>query len=100
MRYDERPTDALRREVREELGVEIDVSDEDYVQAVPHPYGDGGDPVLALGFRARLVSGEPAAADDVAEFRWVTLEELDDLEFAWEHDRDLIRKVLSDGFGG
>ena len=91
----EHPIDGLKREIREELSLEIDVSIDDCVQMVPHPYGDDGDEVLAIGFTARLISGEPSPDDDVADFRWVTKDELADLEFAWEHDRDLVRKALS-----
>lgn len=86
--------DGLRREMKEELGVEIDVSMNDCVQMVPHPYGDEGDYVLAIGFFARLLAGEPTPNDDVADIKWVTLEELDELDFAWEHDRELVRKAL------
>ena len=86
--------EGLRREVAEELGVEIDVSMEDCVQAEPHRYGDDGPSTLALGFHARLVSGEPVAADDVADLVWAEGSELDDLDFAWSHDRDLARKAL------
>jgi len=78
----EHPVDALVREVREELGVEIDDIVGPLVMAT-HNYGEGGPYVLALGFAARLVEGEPQPADDVAEFRWVTAKELDDLDFAW-----------------
>lgn len=85
--------EALKREVREELGVKIDVSDESYVQAVSHRYGDDL-MTLAIGFLARLVSGEPSAASDVAACKWVTEEDLGELDFAWEHDRDLVRKAL------
>lgn len=94
LRIDETPTEGLKREVREELGVEVDVSDEDYVQAVPHGYGDQGDVNLAIGFAARLVSGEPRPDDDVAGFEWVTEGDLAGLDFAWEQDRELIRKAL------
>lgn len=85
---------ALRREVREELGVEIDVSQRDFLHGMPHRYGDSGDWVLALGFRARLASGEPSASDDVAEVLWVRAAELDAVDFAWEHDRRLVRDAL------
>jgi ADP-ribose pyrophosphatase YjhB (NUDIX family) len=88
----EDPVTAVKREIREELGVEIAVEDHDYIQAVPHDYGE--DRVLAMGFSARLVSGEPRPADDVAEARWVTAEELEELDFAWEHDRELARRAL------
>jgi 8-oxo-dGTP diphosphatase len=90
----EHPVDALKRELSEELGMEIEVAVEDCISMVPHVYGDEGDFVLALGFLARWVGGEPRAADDVAAFRWVDLDELERLEFAWEHDRVVARKAL------
>ncbi|MGH2809138.1 MAG: NUDIX domain-containing protein [Actinomycetota bacterium] len=93
----EEPLAGLRREVMEELGVEIDVTMDDFVQAVPHEYGPEGEFVLSLGFRARLSSGDPKAADDVADFRWVEPGEVDDVDWAWEHDRVIVRKALGDG---
>ena len=97
LHHDEHPLDGLRREVREELGIEVEAGIEDCLQMVPHSYGHEGDYVLAMGFKARHVSGEPSANDDVEEFRWVDLTEVDQLDFAWEHDRELVRKVLGDG---
>ena len=99
LRPGEEPLEGLRREVREELGVEIETTIEDCVSMIPHRYGEDGDWVLALGFRARLVSGDPTPADDVAAFKWVTTEELDGLDFAWPHDRELIRRALKDASG-
>ena len=94
----EDPIEGLRREIREELGVDIDVTVEDCLSMVPHTYGPEGDYVLALGFKARLRSGEPQADEaEVAEIRWVTEDEVDDLDFAWEHDRELVRRALKDG---
>lgn len=90
----EDPIAGLRRELREELDIEVEVTVEDCLSMVPHTYGDEGDYVLALGFLARFVSGEPRAADDVADFRWVDATEIEALDFAWEHDRDLVRKAL------
>ena len=90
----EDPVEALKRELREELGLEIEVDIDDCISMVPHPYGEEADYVLALGFLARWVGGEPRAADDVAAFRWVGLEELETLDFAWEHDRVVARKAL------
>jgi ADP-ribose pyrophosphatase YjhB (NUDIX family) len=92
----EQPLDGLKREVREELGVEVEVSDRDFVQAIAHRYEAEGQWLVSLGFRARLVSGEPRPADDVADIRWVTRDEIDDLDFAWPHDRVLVRRVLEE----
>jgi hypothetical protein len=50
----------------------------------------------AIGFKARIVEGEPEPADDVAELLWVSADEVDGLEFAWEHDRRFVRAALVD----
>lgn len=90
----EAPLEGLRREMSEELGLTIEVSFDDFVQGVPHTYGDEGDWVLSLGFAVRLASGDITPADDVAEARWVSYGELDDLDFAWPHDRELAKAAL------
>jgi ADP-ribose pyrophosphatase YjhB (NUDIX family) len=92
----EHPRDALAREAREELGVEVEVEERPMLLAV-HTYGPDGEYVLAIGFRVRIVSGEPNPADDVAEIRWVSEDEIDALDFAWEHDRRIARRALEDG---
>jgi ADP-ribose pyrophosphatase YjhB (NUDIX family) len=92
----EHPRDALAREAYEELGVEVEVDESPMLLAV-HTYGPDGEYVLAIGFRVRIVSGEPSPADDVAGIRWVTEEEVDTLDFAWEHDRKIARLALEDG---
>ena len=96
LRAGEDVLDGLRREIKEELGVEIELGFDDFVHAAPHEYGPEGDYNLALAFFARIASGEPKAADDVAEIRWVSLDELDDIEWAWEHDQVLVRRALEE----
>lgn len=90
----EHPLDGLKREIREELGIEIDVSFEDFIQAIPHTYGDEEDWVLSLGFAARPMSLALSPADDVADALWVTSSELDALDWGWPHDRDLAEVAL------
>jgi 8-oxo-dGTP diphosphatase len=92
----EHPVEGLKREVREELGVEVEV-EEDPVLLATHTYGPDGIWVLAISFLARMVDGEPSPADDVAEIRWISAEDIDDIDFAWEHDRRLVRTALEDG---
>ena len=91
----EHPVRGIEREVREELGVEVEVEEKPVLLAT-HTYGPDGIWVLAISFLARLVGGEPSPADDVAEIRWVSAEEIDDIDFAWEHDRNLVRAALED----
>ncbi len=93
----ESPTEGLKREVKEELGVDIDVGELDFLGAAVHQYGAEGDWLLSLGFKGRITSGEPDPADDVADFRWATLEELDQLDFAWEHNREQTKRALENG---
>jgi ADP-ribose pyrophosphatase YjhB (NUDIX family) len=93
----EHPLDGLRREAREELGVEIENIQGPIIMQT-HRYGENGDYVLALGFTASIADieqGEPSAADDAADLLWVSLAELDGLDFAWEHDRELVRAALA-----
>ncbi|HZY56439.1 MAG TPA: NUDIX domain-containing protein [Rubrobacteraceae bacterium] len=92
----EHPVTGLVREVKEELGVEIEVAGNPILLAT-YTYGADGEYGLAIGFEARIVAGEPQPADDVAEVRWVSAEELDDLDFAWSHDRELVRAALAGG---
>lgn len=92
---DEDPIAGVKRELEEELGMTVEVTYEDLIQAVPHRYGNEGDWTLAIGFIARRSVGDPKPADDVEEARWVTAAELESLDFAWEHDRELVRKALN-----
>jgi 8-oxo-dGTP diphosphatase len=90
----EHPVDGLKREVREELGLEIEV-DPTPVLLAPHAYGPEGVWALAIGFRARVLEGTPDPADDVAEARWIDAGEVDSVDFAWEHDRGFVRAALA-----
>ncbi len=89
----EHPVEGLKREVREELGLEIEV-DPTPVLLAPHTYGPEGVWALAIGFRARVLGGTPVPADDVAEARWIGAGEVDGVDFAWEHDRGFVRAAL------
>lgn len=76
----EHPLDALRRELAEETGLEVEPTD--WFGAFLVPYGDepGARIVLNLVWRARVVGGRERAADDVAEIRWFARDELPPLE--------------------
>ena len=72
----EDPLDALRRELREETGLEVEPGA--FVTAYTDRYGsaEGDTATLNLLWEARVVTGEPHPDDDVAELRWFALDEL------------------------
>lgn len=65
--YGERLEDALRRECREEAGVEVEIIDGLPAQQIIH---DRGHFVFAV-FACRIVSGDPKAGDDLTDIVWV-----------------------------
>jgi ADP-ribose pyrophosphatase YjhB (NUDIX family) len=73
---DEHPLDALRRELREETGLEIEPLA--FFGVWMDVYGDavGAQTTLNLYWTARVVGGEASPADDVAELGWFAPAEL------------------------
>ena len=64
---------ALRREMLEEAGVDVDRLD--YLGSQPWPFPSS----LMLGYRARLASGSPHArpdGDEISDLRWFTRDEM------------------------
>jgi len=78
--------DGLRREMREELDVDVVVGAE--ILAVPHAYDDR---TVELHFYACRLAGEPAPRLG-QQMRWVTRDEMRALPFP-PADEELIRKI-------
>lgn len=74
---DEDPQAALRREVLEELGCEIEVGPR--IETTRHEYSFGT--VMFTSFWATIDDGEPIASEH-SELRWCTPNELSDLRWA------------------
>lgn len=72
----EHPLDCIRRELREETGLEVEPREFLGVWIDRYSEDDSGPGTLNLYWTARVVSGEPRAADDVSELRWFAPEEL------------------------
>ena len=77
---------ALVREIREELGVEIAVG-----ERVPGEWPLHGDLVLHL-YRATLAGGEPMPLEQHDEIRWVTSAEFDSVDWL-PSDIDAVRSL-------
>jgi 8-oxo-dGTP diphosphatase len=76
----EDPREALRRELREELGIDVAVGE--IVDVTFHRYDEAHKAVLLLFFEATRVAGSPEPrAIDVAAFEWAGAEDLDPARF-------------------
>ena len=80
----------LQRELREELGVEVEVGDLEFYTA--HDYSDR---TVALYFYRCALAGPPIAVLG-QQMRWVSREELPTLRFP-PADEELIRRLVSMG---
>ena len=74
MEEDEQPFETMRRELREEAGLEVEPGE--FVGAITDRYGEEGNSTVNVCWTARIVRGEPSPADDVAELRWFAPDEL------------------------
>ena len=84
--HGETEEEALAREIREELGVEIAVG-----ERVPGVWPLHGDLVLHL-YCARLIGGEPMPLEQHDEIRWVTIAEFDSVDWL-PSDLDAVRSL-------
>jgi len=87
---DEHPLDCLRRELREEAGVEIEPLE--LLGVWTDKYGGDGSAATTLNlyWTARIVDGTPEPNDDVAELRWFRPGEFSDDDLAFPHTRDVL----------
>jgi 8-oxo-dGTP diphosphatase len=94
----EDPRDALRRELAEELGIDVWVGE--IVDVTFHRYLEAGKTILLLFFEATRVSGsaEPRALD-VAAFEWAGVDGLDPARFP-AGDVSVVAKVRARLLGG
>ena len=83
----ETPREALIRECREELAVEISVG-EKYIELI-HEYPDL---TIRLSlFHSRIISGEPQKIEH-NDIRWITVKEIDDYTFC-PADREILERL-------
>jgi 8-oxo-dGTP diphosphatase len=88
----EHPEDAVRRELLEETGLEIEVGS--LTGIYTDVYGDGGVATLNLYYAATVAGGSERAADDVSEIGWFPLSSLPVSEIAFENGRQAIAAFL------
>jgi len=84
----ERAVDAALRELREETGVEAEITG--LIDVVDGLFPEAGRHYVLIDYAARWLSGEPVAGDDAAEARFVALDEVGTL-IDWSETRRIIR---------
>ena len=94
--FGEHPTQALKRELKEELGIEIETGP--LYEVLSHVYNNNGDirHVVLLFYKCRIIEGDPQPIDCQA-LRWVDEEGMRFLTFV-EGDTPLVRKILDDNY--
>jgi 8-oxo-dGTP diphosphatase len=89
--------DAIRREVLEETGLEVEVAD--LILIVDRILHDDAGRIqyhyVILDFLASPVGGALRPGDDSGDARWVSLSELDDLEVT-EQAKEIAQKLLTE----
>ncbi len=76
LRDDNSPQENVRREVREELNVDVEISGEPFVVAFTREKDGVQEYVVLMHYRASIVSGEPTPGRDVREFAWLSVDAL------------------------
>lgn len=85
----EHPEDCLKREIKEELAINIEVGD--IFMVVSHKYESKH--ILLLCYLCSYLEGE-AAAKDCQDFRWVWPKELPAYDFA-EADLPIVKRLVN-----
>ncbi|MEJ6790700.1 NUDIX hydrolase [Brevundimonas sp. BR2-1] len=83
----ERAVDAALRELREETGVEAEITG--LIDVVDGIFPDSDRHYVLIDYAARWMSGEPVAGDDAVEARFVALDQVEAL-VNWSETRRII----------
>jgi ADP-ribose pyrophosphatase YjhB (NUDIX family) len=88
----EDPLAALRRELREETGLEIEPGE--FLGSIPDRYGEDGPWTVNFYWEASLGEGKPRPADDVAELAWFPADRLPPRrEFAFANTVEILERA-------
>jgi 8-oxo-dGTP diphosphatase len=88
----ERAVDAALRELREETGVEAEITG--LIDVVDGVFPEAGRHYVLIDYAARWLSGEPVAGDDAVEARFVALDAVEAL-IGWPETRRVIRMAAA-----
>ncbi len=87
----ERAMEAALRELREETGVEAEITG--LIDVVDGIFPEAGRHYVLIDYAARWLAGEPVAGDDAVEARFAPLGEIEPL-VGWDETRRVIRMAV------
>ena len=89
----ESPEVGLRREIREELGVEIDILEllGFFMDTYSLADENHGDSTLNICYLAKIKSGEPKAESELDEIKWFKVDEIQMDQIAFKNGQDMLK---------
>jgi 8-oxo-dGTP diphosphatase len=95
---DEHPVETLRRELHEETGLDVEPLDFLGFWMDRYSEDDSGPSTLNLYWTARVIGGDPEAADDVSELQWFAPHGLPPAEeIAFRNVADVLQPFREEG---
>lgn len=90
--------ETLRREVREETGLEIEVGDPFFQWYIEFEEGhrNAGKKVYLVGFRCKYVSGEVKLSDEHDKLKWVNKDNYKELDDGSDYFKALVKYFQHD----
>lgn len=91
--YEDNLEEALKREMQEELGVEVEITRYLTSKSAVYDFGDVTNKVMPAYFECVITRGELTPQDDVAAFEWVNPSEHPRMCFP--HDQEVIKEYFA-----
>ncbi len=86
--YNESPEDAIKRELKEEMGVLVKVK-KPGKPCMHFPDKNCPIQILDVPFYCKIQKGEPKAKDETSEVKWFKPKEIKNMKLAYEHKKIL-----------
>jgi len=96
IKFGEKIEDALKREMLEETGLEVEVLNLEDIYELIMSNGEVRYHYIILDYRVRRISGEPKSSTDALELKWFSKEELKHIETT-ETMKKLLDKLIKRG---
>lgn len=87
LNYGESPENGLRREVREETGLEVEI--DTFLGCFMDTYGKEKEATLNIAYTVKAKNSKSRPGDDIAELKWFSVDDLPD-DIAFENGKSMI----------